>query len=92
MPFRSEKQRRYLWATHPDIAKKWAHKYPESNKGLPMYAHDENKDSKQIWVALRSKAGTGYLPQEQVRSPLEYRACFVKHNTSWRMTGLEVGE
>jgi hypothetical protein len=53
---------------------------------------DENKDSKQIWVALRSKAGTGYLPQEQVRSPLEYRACFVKHNTSWRMTGLEVGE
>ena len=23
MPFRSEKQRAYLWKYHPDIAKKW---------------------------------------------------------------------
>lgn len=45
MPFKSEKQRRYLWATHPDIAKEWAHKYPESNKGLPMYVNDK-KDNK----------------------------------------------
>lgn len=44
MPFRSEKQRRYLWATHPDIAKEWAHKYPASNKGLPMYADDKKKE------------------------------------------------
>jgi hypothetical protein len=27
MPFRSEKQRRYLWMHHPDIARRWAHKY-----------------------------------------------------------------
>ena len=27
MPFRSEKQRRYLWAKHPDVAEKWARKY-----------------------------------------------------------------
>lgn len=48
MPFKSEKQRRYLWATQPDIAKRWAHKYPESNKGLPMYANkDESSDSKE---------------------------------------------
>lgn len=44
MPFKSEKQRRYLWATHPDIAKEWAHKYPASNKGLPMYADDKKKE------------------------------------------------
>jgi hypothetical protein len=25
MPFQSEAQRRYLWAKHPEIAKKWAH-------------------------------------------------------------------
>jgi len=25
MPFRSEKQRRYLWMAHPDIAKAWAY-------------------------------------------------------------------
>ncbi len=53
---------------------------------------DENKDSKQIWVSARATAGTGYLPAEQVRSPLEYRACFVKRDTGWRLSGLEVGE
>lgn len=25
MPFQSEKQRRYMWMAHPDIAEKWAH-------------------------------------------------------------------
>ena len=24
MPFKSEKQRRFLWLKHPDIAKRWA--------------------------------------------------------------------
>lgn len=41
MPFKSEKQRRFLWSAHPDIAKRWAHEYPNQGK-LPMYA-DENK-------------------------------------------------
>lgn len=27
MPFKSEAQRRYLWAKHPDIARKWVKKY-----------------------------------------------------------------
>lgn len=27
MPFRSERQRRYMWAKHPEIAREWAHKY-----------------------------------------------------------------
>ena len=27
MPFRSEKQRRYLWMHHPEIAERWSHKY-----------------------------------------------------------------
>lgn len=27
MPFRSEKQRRYMWAKHPTIAKRWTKKY-----------------------------------------------------------------
>ncbi len=26
-PFKSEKQRRWLWMHEPKIAKKWAHKY-----------------------------------------------------------------
>lgn len=45
MPFRSEKQRRFLWAAHPDIAKRWAHEYPTKKK-LPMYASDEKKTEK----------------------------------------------
>ncbi len=27
MPFRSEKQRKFLWAFHPDIAKRWSEEY-----------------------------------------------------------------
>lgn len=27
MPFRSEKQRRYLWAKEPEVAKRWTKKY-----------------------------------------------------------------
>ena len=53
MPFKSEKQRRFLWAAHPEVAKRWAHKYPESNKGLPMYADKKDStDSKEKAAAL----------------------------------------
>lgn len=27
MPFRSEKQRRFMWAVHPKIARRWTTKY-----------------------------------------------------------------
>lgn len=27
MPFRSEKQRRFMYAKHPDIAKRWTEEY-----------------------------------------------------------------
>jgi len=27
MPFKSLKQRKYLWAKHPEIAKRWTKKY-----------------------------------------------------------------
>lgn len=48
MPFKSEKQRRFLWAEHPEIAKRWAKEYPESNKGLPMRVNkDTTSDSKE---------------------------------------------
>lgn len=44
MPFQSEKQRRFLWAAHPDIAKRWAHEYP-NQRNLPTYAHEKKKTS-----------------------------------------------
>jgi|TARA_R100000049_G_C1867163_1_gene28327 hypothetical protein len=37
MPFKSEKQRRYLWAKEPAIAKRWTEKYsgkPTKKGGL----------------------------------------------------------
>jgi hypothetical protein len=61
-------------------------------KVLDWEVSDAAQDSKQAWVKLQTRAGVGYLPEEQVRSPLEYRACFVKSGRGWRMTGLEVGE
>jgi hypothetical protein len=27
MPFRSERQRKFMWAKHPDIARRWSDKY-----------------------------------------------------------------
>ena len=53
---------------------------------------DQNKDNPQKWVKLLTAAGEGYLPEEHVRSPLEYRACFIRSGVRWRMTALEVGE
>lgn len=35
MPFRSEAQRRYLWARQPKVARKWAKEYP-GQKDLPV--------------------------------------------------------
>lgn len=33
MPFKSEKQRKYLWANEPEIARDWARKYGNKPKG-----------------------------------------------------------
>ena len=32
MPFKSEKQRRFMWAKHPEIAKRWAKEEKKSEK------------------------------------------------------------
>lgn len=32
MPFASEKQRRYLWANEPEVAKRWTDKYGSKPK------------------------------------------------------------
>jgi hypothetical protein len=53
---------------------------------------DADKDNPQKWVKLKHKTGEGYVPEEHIRSPLEYRACFVNSGSRWRMTALEAGE
>lgn len=46
MPFRSEAQRRYLWANHPEIARKW-HEEHGTPDDLP-YKVDSKKQKKKI--------------------------------------------
>jgi hypothetical protein len=40
MPFKSEAQRREMWANQPEIAKKWAHEFPGKKK-LPYHVQKE---------------------------------------------------
>ncbi|MBI1990216.1 MAG: hypothetical protein HYS65_10900 [Betaproteobacteria bacterium] len=61
-------------------------------KVLNWEVADDDRENKQQWVRIQTRAGTGFVPEEQIRSPLEHRACFAKKGASWRMTGLEVGE
>jgi hypothetical protein len=49
---------------------------------------DKEPAQKQRWVRLRVKSGDGYVPEEQIRSPIEHSACFVKTQNGWRMTAL----
>lgn len=43
MPFKSEKQRRYLWKYEPKIAERWAKETP---KGKKLPAHVKKPKSK----------------------------------------------
>lgn len=36
MPFRSMAQRKFMYAKHPDIAKRWSSEYPNQGK-LPVH-------------------------------------------------------
>lgn len=44
MPFRSEAQRRKLWATHPEIAHRWADE--AKDKGEPQVQPKKKSSSK----------------------------------------------
>ncbi len=52
MPFQSKAQQPFMFAKHPEIAKRWAHKYGIP-KGLPE--HKTNKMSDQIRKARKKK-------------------------------------
>ena len=58
---------------------------------LDWEMHDKTADVAQRWVKVAVKNGEGYVPEEQIRSPVEHAACFVKTNAGWRMTGLAPG-
>lgn len=60
MPFTSEKQRRFMFAEHPQIAKRWAHENPEGDEGLPSYAHGEttSPELKKRWAQIKKSEKT----------------------------------
>jgi hypothetical protein len=47
---------------------------------------DRDAGSKQKWVKVRVKERDGYVPEEQIRSPVEHAACFVRTENGWRLT------
>ena len=65
MPFQSEKQRRFMWAEHPELAKRWANEYPTPRK-LPMYAHDNKPDGN------RSEPASKASPKEAALNVLSH--------------------
>lgn len=52
---------------------------------------DRSPASKQKWVRIKLKRGEGYVREEQVRSPIEHAACFVKGEGGWRLVGFGPG-
>lgn len=48
---------------------------------------DKAADAKQKWVRIQYRNRDGYIPEEQIRSPIEQAACFAKLGGEWRMTG-----
>ena len=47
MPFKSEKQRKYLYAKHPEVAAEYESKTPRGKK-LPKYAKSSKKPAKAV--------------------------------------------
>lgn len=66
MPFKSEKQRRFLYAKHPEIAKRWSKQYGSQPEGKKM---PPNVDS--LRRRLRGK-GQPALSPERMNKLTEY--------------------
>jgi hypothetical protein len=52
---------------------------------------DRAPDGRQKWVKIRLKDKEAFVPEEQIRSPIEHRACFIKTADGWRMVAFVVG-
>lgn len=52
---------------------------------------DKSPQTAQKWVRLRIGDRDGFVPEEQIRSPIEHRACFIRTGAGWRMVAFVVG-
>jgi hypothetical protein len=48
MPFVSKAQRAYMYANHPEIAKRWEDKYGSGGKDLPYHVRKRKRIRKRL--------------------------------------------
>ena len=85
MPFKSEAQRRFLWARHPDVAQEFADATPEGAK-LPKKLHPE-KTVKRAYeegvMAALAELGLVKNASEEIRLQIPRRK-FHGYDEAWR--------
>ena len=82
MPFRSEKQRRFMFAEHPRIAKRWSHENPDKDSGLPTYAHGDKTTSPEVksrWERVKKLIARERLEKKAGMSTRLYRIKALYH-------------
>jgi hypothetical protein len=52
---------------------------------------DKTSGFPQKWTKMRLHDASGYVPEEQIRSPIEHMACFTGNNGIWRLTSFTAG-
>jgi hypothetical protein len=52
---------------------------------------DKTQGFPQKWTRIQLRSGTGYVPEEQIRSPIEHMACFSAQGTVWRLVSFTAG-
>ena len=96
MPFKSEKQRRYLWANEPEIAREWTDRYDASEGGITRLPFQDGTilphgnfpipDTMDIWGNRRiADEKLDYPPQSLFRKG-------INQIDNWGKTGLDMGQ
>ena len=52
---------------------------------------DKAPGAAQKWTKIRHGDAPGYVPEEQIRSPIEHMACFAGSGGSWRLISFTAG-
>jgi hypothetical protein len=45
----------------------------------------------QKWTKVRVRDSIGFVPEEQIRSPIEHMACFARQGSAWRLISFTAG-
>ena len=83
MPFKSEKQRRYMWAKEPAIAKRWTEKYgskPKKKGGVikDLNIHERICNDYKEWFTSKCKLKVMGITPSPIKGPkgnIEFLIC-----------------